>query len=141
MARESGAEPSSPLELLERLVLAAFGAVALTAERAEELARDLADRGEMQREDVRQAIEEAMSRWRGDANRLTERTGTSFRAVFDQLGLVGREAHEELELRVAQLEHRLRLAEAQLEGSGSSERSPGAADTDPAQSRVTRANP
>jgi polyhydroxyalkanoate synthesis regulator phasin len=138
MARGSGAEPSSPLEVLERLVLAAFGAVALTAERAEELARDLADRGEMQRDDVRQAIEEAMSRWRGDATRLTELTGTSLRAVFDQLGLVVREAHEELELRVAQLEHRLRLAEAQLDEP--SERPRGAADADPAQSRITRVN-
>jgi BMFP domain-containing protein YqiC len=36
-------------------------------------------------------------------------------SIFDQLGLVSREAYDELELRVAQLEHRLRLAERQLE--------------------------
>ena len=56
-----------------------------------------------------------MVRWRGDATRLTERAGASLQSLFDQLGLVSREAYDELELRVAQLEHRLRLAERELE--------------------------
>ena len=102
-------------ELLERLALAGVGAVALTADRAEELARDLTGRGELRRDEARQTIEEAMTRWRGDVTRLTERAGASLESVFDQLGLISREAHDELELRVAQLEHRLRLAESRLE--------------------------
>jgi polyhydroxyalkanoate synthesis regulator phasin len=106
---------SSSRELLERLALAGIGAVALTADRAEELARDLTGRGELRRDEARQTIEEAMTRWRGDATRLTERAGSSLQSVFDQLGLVSRDAYEELELRVAQLEHRLRLAEARVE--------------------------
>lgn len=71
MPRAAEPEPSSPIELLERLALAGLGAVALTAERAEELARDLAGRGELRRDDVRQTIEEAMARWRGEATRMT----------------------------------------------------------------------
>jgi len=106
---------SSSRELLERLALAGIGAVALTADRAEELARDLAGRGELRRDEARQTIDDAMTRWRGDATRLTERAGESLQSVFDQLGLVSRDAYEELELRVAQLEHRLRLAETRLE--------------------------
>jgi len=106
---------TSSRELLERLALAGIGAVALTADRAEELARDLTGRGELRRDEARQTIEEAMTRWRGDATRLTERAGASLQSVFDQLGLVSREVHDELELRVAQLEHRLRLAESRLE--------------------------
>ena len=108
-------DDASSRELLERLALAGVGAVALTAERAEELARDLTGRGELRRDEARQAIEEAMTRWRGDATRLTERAGANLQSVFDQLGLVSREVHDELELRVAQLEHRLRLAESRLE--------------------------
>jgi polyhydroxyalkanoate synthesis regulator phasin len=111
----AGSESPSSRELLERLALAGIGAVALTADRAEELARELTGRGEMRREEVRQTIDEAMTRWRGDATRLTERAGQSLQTVFDQLGLVSREAYEELELRVAQLEHRLRLAETRIE--------------------------
>jgi polyhydroxyalkanoate synthesis regulator phasin len=108
----------SSRELLERLALAGVGAVALTADRAEELARELTGRGELRRDEVRQTIEEAMTRWRGDASRITERAGESLQSLFDQLGLVTRESYEELELRVAQLEHRLRLAESRIE-SGS----------------------
>jgi polyhydroxyalkanoate synthesis regulator phasin len=119
MAGERERDGTSSRELLERLALAGIGAVALTADRAEELARDLAGHGDLRRDEVRQAIEEAMTRWRGDATRLTERAGQSLESVFDQLGLVSREAHDELELRVAQLEHRLRLAESRFEsGSG-----------------------
>jgi polyhydroxyalkanoate synthesis regulator phasin len=102
-------------EVIERLALAGIGAVALTADRAEELVRELSGRGELRRDDVRETIEEAMVRWRGDASRLTERAGASMQSLFDQLGLVSREAYEELELRVAQLEHRLRLAESRIE--------------------------
>ena len=108
-AEPVGAESSR--ELLERLALAGIGAVALTADRAEELARDLSGRGDLRRDEIRQAIEEAMMRWRGDATRMTERAGAGLQSLFDQLGLVNREAYEELELRVSQLEHRLRLLE------------------------------
>jgi len=115
MGADAESDGLSPRELLERLALVGVGAVAMTAERAEELARDLAGGGELRRDEAREAIEQAMSRWRGDATRFTERAGAGLQAVFDQLGLVSREAYEELELRVAQLEHRLRLAESRIE--------------------------
>ena len=106
---------ASARDLLERMALAGIGAAALTADRADERARALAGRGELRSDDIRQTIEEAMTRWRGDATRLTERAGAGLQSVFEQLGLVSREAFEELELRVAQLEHRLRLAETRVE--------------------------
>jgi polyhydroxyalkanoate synthesis regulator phasin len=116
MADPDDQNAASARELVERLALAGVGAVALSADRADQLARDLADRGDLRRDEVREAIEEAMVRWRGDATRLTERAGESFQTLFDQLGLVTREAYDELELRVSQLEHRLRLAENRIEG-------------------------
>ena len=112
------AQDRSPRELAERLGLAALGAVALTAERVDELAGELAERGGMRRDDARQLIEDAVTRWRGDATRLTERAGAGLQGVFSQLGLVPRDEFEELELRLAQLEHRLRLIEDAAE-SGS----------------------
>ena len=99
------------MAVAERLGLAAVGAVALTAERIDELASELGERGVMTREDARQLLEDAVGRWRGDATRLVERAGDSFQALFVQLGLVPREEYEELELRLAQLEHRLQLVE------------------------------
>jgi polyhydroxyalkanoate synthesis regulator phasin len=43
--------------------------------------------------------------------RFTERAGSSLSDAFRSLGLVTQREHEELELRLAQLEHRLRLIE------------------------------
>ncbi len=95
----------------EKLFLAALGAVALTAERADELADALAEKGGLRRDEARVLVRDLGNRWRGDAVRLGERAGDSLQSVFSELGLVLRADYEELELRVAQLEHRLRLLE------------------------------
>ena len=102
-------------EALERLVLLGLGAASLTADRAEELADALADRGFVRREDIRGVIEEARERWRGDTARLGERAGDGVQSLLTQLGVGGtaRDGRiDEFELRLAQLEHRLRLVEA-----------------------------
>jgi polyhydroxyalkanoate synthesis regulator phasin len=96
---------------LRQLALATVGAVVLTAERADELAESLAERGGMTRDEVRGWIDDATSRWRGDAVRLGERAGASMHGVLRDFGLVTRDEWDELELRVAQLEHRMRLVE------------------------------
>jgi polyhydroxyalkanoate synthesis regulator phasin len=62
-------------------------------------------------DEARSLLEEATSRWRGDTLRLSEGTRHRLHDLFRELGLVTREDWEELELRVAQLEHRLRLVE------------------------------
>lgn len=100
-------------EPVRRLALALVGAVALTAERADELADSLAERGGMSRDEVRGWIDEATTRWRGDAVRVGEKAGATMQGALRELGLVTREEWDELELRVAQLEHRLRLVETQ----------------------------
>jgi polyhydroxyalkanoate synthesis regulator phasin len=92
-------------------MLALVGAVALTAERADELADSLAERGGMSKDDVRGRIDEATNRWRGDALRVGERAGSTLQGALRELGLVTRDEWDELELRVAQLEHRLKLVE------------------------------
>lgn len=112
------AEPARPLggvagDRIGRLALALVGAVALTAERADELADSLASRGGMSRDEVRARIDEATSRWRGDAVRVGEKAGATLHGALRELGLVTRDEWDELELHVAQLEHRLRLVETQ----------------------------
>jgi polyhydroxyalkanoate synthesis regulator phasin len=106
------AEPDRTLlDVAEQLGLAAVGAVSLTAEKVDELADELAERGGMRRDEARAFVRDLASRWRGDAVRVGERTGAGLHGAFRQFGLVLREEYEELELRVAQLEHRLRLLE------------------------------
>ncbi|HVD26186.1 MAG TPA: hypothetical protein VNB86_09355 [Gaiellaceae bacterium] len=98
-------------ELAERVVFSTVGAVALTAERADALAEELADRGIAKRDEARALIEDLSSRWRGDATRVGEKAGATMEAIFRELGLVTRDDLEDLELRIAQLEHRIRLLE------------------------------
>lgn len=100
-------------EPVRRLLLALVGAVALTAERADELADSLAARGGMSRDEVRRWIDESTTRWHGDALRVGEKAGATLNGVLRELGLVTREEWDELELRVAQLEHRIRLVETE----------------------------
>lgn len=110
-ARARMAAPADLRELAEKLVLAGVGAVALTAERADALAEEMAARGAMGRADARALVEELAARWRNEGVRIGERTGAGLAGVFREVGLVTRDELEELELRVAQLEHRLRLLE------------------------------
>jgi polyhydroxyalkanoate synthesis regulator phasin len=98
-------------ERVKQLVLALVGAVALTAERADELAESMAEHGGMRKDEARAWIDEATSRWRGDAVRVGERAGATLHGALRDLGLVTRDEWDELELRVAQLEHRVRLLE------------------------------
>ncbi len=108
MADDNG---SFVTEALERVGLAAIGAVSLTAERADALAEELSRTGGIRSDEAREVIEQTIHRWRGEAMRFTERAGAGLDGLFQQLGLVPRSDFEELELRVAQLEHRLRLVE------------------------------
>jgi polyhydroxyalkanoate synthesis regulator phasin len=56
-------------------------------------------------------LAELPSRVRGSRERLSEGALAALRAIADELDLVTRDDFDELELRVAQLEHRLRLLE------------------------------
>jgi polyhydroxyalkanoate synthesis regulator phasin len=109
--RDSSDNSGGMKDLAEEAILAGIGAVALTKDRAEELVSELARKGKLTQDDARDLVDEVMGRWRGDALRMGERAGATLTGFFRELGLVTRREHEELELRLAQLEHRLRLME------------------------------
>ena len=62
-------------------------------------------------DELRSLLDDLGSRWRGDALRVGEGTRRRVHDLARELGLVTRDDWDELELRVAQLEHRLRLLE------------------------------
>jgi polyhydroxyalkanoate synthesis regulator phasin len=111
MAEPANNSTKSLREFAEEAFLAGVGAVALTKERSDELVAELTRKGKLTQDDARELVDEVMGRWRGDALRMGERAGATLNGVFRELGLVTRREHEELELRLAQLEHRLRLIE------------------------------
>jgi polyhydroxyalkanoate synthesis regulator phasin len=103
---------SSVRELFEEVFFAGVGAVALTKDRADELVDELTRRGRMAPAEAREMVDEVTGRWRGEAVRFGERTSAGLAGVMRELGLVTRREWEELELRLSQVEHRLRLLEA-----------------------------
>jgi polyhydroxyalkanoate synthesis regulator phasin len=60
---------------------------------------------------LEELIAELPARVRGSRERFSEGALAVLRSIADELDLVSRDELEELELRVAQLEHRLRLLE------------------------------
>lgn len=66
-------------------------------------------------DELRSLFDEAGTRWRGDALRVGEGTRQRMNSLFHEFGLITRDDWDELDLRVAQLEHRVRLLEAQAD--------------------------
>ena len=60
---------------------------------------------------IEELLVELPSRLRGSRARLSEQALGAVRSLVDELNLATRDDFDELELRVAQLEHRLRLLE------------------------------
>ncbi len=86
---------------------------------------------------VEQVLEEGLSRVKGEGGKLGNRASQTVSSMLTEFGVAQRRDHEDLELRIAQLEHRVRLLEGQQDAGGepaSLDRSapadaPGAADT------------
>ena len=104
MAEPASDSDRSLRETAEELFLAGVGVVALTKDRADELVEELVGRGKVSRGAAHNVELHASAR-------VGERAGSTLSGLFREVGLVTRREYEELELRLAQLEHRLRLVE------------------------------
>ena len=105
------AVPADERGTLETLSLAGIGAIALVAQHADELAAEIANRVGVEREEVRSVIADVLDSWRREAARLGESGGSMAAKAASELGAASRDAVVDLELRVAQVEHRLKLLE------------------------------
>ena len=100
---------------LERLLLAGLGWVSFTAEAVEEMADDLARKVGVEPERMRDAVQDVIAGWRREGARLGAMPADTSEKALRRLGLVRREEMDDLALRVAQLEHRIRLLEKPAE--------------------------
>jgi polyhydroxyalkanoate synthesis regulator phasin len=104
-------EPGNARGPLESLGLAGIGAIALVLERADDLADELSRRLGVERAEIQGALKDVLDSWRREAQRVGDSTGDAASRVVTELGVASGERVRELELRVAQLEHRLKLLE------------------------------
>ena len=105
------AVPADDRGPLETLALAGVGAVALLAQRADELAAEIGERLGVESSEVRSVITDVLESWRREATRLGESGGNLAAKAASELGTASKDAVDDLSLRVAQLEHRVKLLE------------------------------
>jgi polyhydroxyalkanoate synthesis regulator phasin len=106
-----GERASSDRGSVETLALAGLGFLALGADKVDELADELAQRLKIDRAETRAALEDILGSWRRELRRVGDSSTSTASRLADELGVASRESVRELELRVAQLEHRLKLLE------------------------------
>jgi polyhydroxyalkanoate synthesis regulator phasin len=107
MEGNGSSEPRS----VEQLLLAGIGWLALTAEAADDMAEELARRVGVDAEKMRGAVRDVLASWRKEGARVGSMPADASEKALKRLGLVRREEADDLALRVAQLEHRVRLLE------------------------------
>jgi polyhydroxyalkanoate synthesis regulator phasin len=110
---------SADVRPLSELLLAGIGWATLGVEAADELADDLARRVGVERDEMRSAVRDTIRSWRADAERVGTRRDEAFERVLQKSGLARREEVDDLALRIAQLEHRLRLLERATDAASS----------------------
>lgn len=96
---------------LGQLLFAGLGAAATGVDALDELADDVARRLGVDRGKMREAVRDTASSWRGEAEQVGGRRDEVVDRLLERLGVVRRSEMDDLALRVAQLEHRIRLLE------------------------------
>ena len=105
------AEPDHEPRSVSELLLAGIGWATMRVEGMEEIADDLARRVGVERDAMREAVSDTVASWRAELERVGARRDEAMERALAKAGLARREEVEDLALRVAQLEHRLRLLE------------------------------
>lgn len=95
------------LELLEKAVMTAIGAAAITQKKAEELIAEMSDKYKMSADEGQLFINRIQSIANESREKIQEMAETEVKKVIDRLGLVPREEFERLLKRVNELEQKL----------------------------------
>jgi polyhydroxyalkanoate synthesis regulator phasin len=107
---DPGASARSALSV-QQLLLAGVGWASLGVEALDAVADELGRRVGVGRDEMRTAVRDTVESWKREGERVGVRGDAIAERAWSRVGVVRQESHDELELRVAQLEHRLRLLE------------------------------
>ena len=98
--------------LLERSILMTIGAASLSRDVAEALAGELVGRGRETTDEGRESVNELVQKARDETRTAKSRIDASLQRTFRDIGVATEDQLEEMQLKIAQLEHRLSLLEA-----------------------------
>ena len=97
--------------MLERSILLTIGVAALALDMTEAYAGELVKRGQDTTDEGRKAVGEFMDKARDEARSFRGNLDSGLKKTMTDIGLPTREQLEEMDLKLAQLEHRLSLLE------------------------------
>ncbi len=102
-------------EAVEQAIFVAVGAAALTRERAESIVDDLVKRGQLGEDEGRVTVEHLIERARtaggGTAAGFVGKIEGGFHGLLRDFGIAQRDDLADVDQRIADLEHRIRLLE------------------------------
>ena len=95
------------LDLLEKAVLTAIGAAAITQKKAEELVVEMREKYTLSEDEGRNFVERLQGIAEESREKIREMAEVEVKKVVERLGLVSHEEHERLAKRVQELESRI----------------------------------
>jgi polyhydroxyalkanoate synthesis regulator phasin len=104
--------------LFERSIFLSIGVAAVAKELADTLTEELVKRGATTTEEGRQAFEEVVDKAKGEASTMRGKFDSKIQRGYRDMGVATSEQVDEMQLKIAQLEHRMTLLEAAFESNG-----------------------
>lgn len=104
-------------DLIERTFLVGVGAAALTKERIQGLVEEFVRRGQLSGDEGREMVDRLVSRSKTEAQSALKKADSSLHGAYRDMGLATRRELEDVDFRLRQLEHRIRLLEAATDGN------------------------
>lgn len=103
----------SPREAVEQAIFVAVGAASLTRDRAQAIVDDLVRRGQITDEEGRVTVENLMAKVRasGEGQGIVGRIEGGVHGLLREFGIAQRDDIADVDQRIAELEHRIRLLE------------------------------
>jgi len=93
-------------ELLEKTMMSAIGAVAITQKKGEELVAEMKDRYKLSEDEGKAFIDRMQGLAKESREKIQQLAETEVQKVVDRLGLVSRDEYDRLVKRVQELEER-----------------------------------
>ena len=94
-------------DLLRKFTLAGIGVLSFTREKAEQLAKELVDKGHASTEEARRFVDELVARGEKEREELRSRIGSAIKKHRDEWDLARRSDVVDLQERVRRLEERV----------------------------------
>jgi polyhydroxyalkanoate synthesis regulator phasin len=107
-------------DLIERTFLVGVGAAAFTKERVQSLVEEFVRRGQLTGEEGRDLIERLVTRSKAEAQSAMKKADSSLQGTYREMGLATRREFDDIDFRLRQLEHRIRLLETAAEDESES---------------------